>query len=76
MVRRAVKVLGIFLVTITFLIVWNAIVAPALNAPHEQKIAICDQKAKILDQAAIALDHNDQAKYDELQLQADSIKGC
>ena len=76
MVRRAAKVVGIILVTITFLIIWNAVVVPAINAPHEQKIAICDQKSKILDQAAIALDHNDQAKYDELQLQADSIKGC
>lgn len=74
--KRAARVVGIFLVTISFLVIWSAVIAPVLNAPHQKTIAICDQKLALNDQRAIALDHNDQAKYDQLTAQEDSIKGC
>jgi hypothetical protein len=73
---RAGKIAAIVIVTIVLLIIWNAVTIPAINAPMDQKKALCDKKLKILDQAAIALDKGDQSAYDQLQAQADSITGC
>jgi cbb3-type cytochrome oxidase subunit 3 len=74
--RKATKIVAISIFWIAFLAISYGVIVPALNAPHEKAIAICDQKLALNDQRAIALDHNDQAKYDQLTAQEDSIKGC
>jgi len=73
---KKAKIIGTLIVTVMFLIIWNAAIAPALTAPYKKDMAICDQKMALADQRALALDHNDQLKYDELTAQYDSIKGC
>ena len=73
---RKGRIVGSILFLIIGFVFVNAIVVPALQAPIKKDISICDQKMALADQRALALDHNDQLKYDELTAQYDSIKGC
>lgn len=57
---------------------WSLSITASHMQSHGANISqnACDQKLKILDQAAVALDHGQSTKADELQLQADNITGC
>lgn len=61
------RIIGIAILTIIFIIVWNYVLWPILNSCN-------DEKLRLLDQAMLALDKGDSATADELQLKVDSMR--
>lgn len=71
---KAGRVIGTVIVFVTFIIVWNFVAAPIINAPIHKSMDCHEARIKLLDQEKLALDQRNQVKADNLQLQVDAIK--
>jgi hypothetical protein len=70
---KKAKIFGGILFLIIGLAIWNLVIVPAMTAPIHQAESRTNAKMQVLDQAQLALDHGDQAKYDQLIAQADRM---